>query len=75
MTILFQLLTTLIFLALTPAIVLGVIVSGLMAIWRKGKPKAQALVVKPVEATNPTVTAPIDWNTVPVGRMDKGGVC
>lgn len=41
MTIIFRILTTLIFLVSTPFIALGVLVVGLMAIWGKAKPKAK----------------------------------
>lgn len=39
MRIALQLLTTLVFLALFPAIVLGTLILGLMAIWKKAKAK------------------------------------
>jgi hypothetical protein len=55
MRIALQLLTTLIFLALFPAIVLGTLILGIMAIWRKGK-----------TAIKPTPTNKTDKAQVPL---------
>lgn len=41
MRIAFQLLATLIFLALFPALILGTFIVGIMAIWRNGKAKVK----------------------------------
>ena len=57
MKIAFQLLTTLIFLALSPAIVLGVLIVGVSAIWRKAKP-AVKLALAP-SAKSDTASVPI----------------
>jgi hypothetical protein len=79
MRIAIQLLATLIFLALFPAIVLGTLVVGIMAIWREAKPKLKLAPPVPTQSESakpqPLVVKPIDYNRFPYGRDDIGGTC
>jgi hypothetical protein len=61
-----------------PLILIGVAI-GVIAVSARAALKMGVKpvpVVKPVDMKapgDPEITAPINWNTVPVGRMDKGG--
>ena len=63
-----------------PFIVLGVAIGATIltvrAVLAFEVKKAPVLVPAAIKETgDATITAPINWNTVPVGRMDKGGQC
>jgi len=86
MKLAFQLLTTLIFLALSPAIVLGVLIVGIMAIWRKAKPVVKSVPappIKPDTASVPLASDPhaqdwgdVDWTKIAVcDPTKKVGTC
>lgn len=74
--ILKRLLTTVLFILCVPVVLVIAYALGIWAIWTKPKEKREGL--KPAgeaKPTNPSITAPINWNRVPLGREDKGGTC
>jgi len=64
-----------------PFIVLGIAIGATILIVKavvklgaaKEKPITKPVAIK--ETDKGTITGSIDWNAVPVGRMDKGGTC
>ena len=73
MRIAFQLLTTLIFLALFPAIVLGTLIVGILAIWKKAKAKA----IPPVHTGYAPAPPTVETTEASKAQMDSatlGGI-
>lgn len=76
MAVLTKLAATIITIIGFPIVSLIAFALGLWAIWAKPAPMKQESPVAPKpEPQETVVAAPIDYNRVPIGRMDKGGIC